>query len=174
MLKMLAQRSAMVDKAGQLVTPWFTLLADLVRTVNAKRVTAEVTAESVTGTTDETTAATIPVVLGTRGIGKLTLALSMTANANAKTVRVKLGSTTVQTYTLNNASSGSLSLMIVGTGKATQTSMTTAAWNVTPTGGITNSAEDMSGSITITVTLQLGTSTDTIALESWALDVEQN
>jgi len=156
---------------GLMAPDWFTMFSDLIRAVNNSRFTASGTAYSLTGTTDETTAATIPVTVGNSGLFRLNLGLSCTSNANTKTVRVKAGTTTLTTITLdNNTASQFATVLVVGRGASSQYVMAYGD-NVAGASGATTA--DLSGNTTLTVTLQLGTNTDTIALESWALEVEQ-
>ena len=173
LLRIIAQRVGLVDQQGRIGTDWFTFFENMVRAINASRVTSSGTAYSLTGTATETTAATINVISGNTGTFRLTLCTSCTSNANVKTVRVKIGSTTVQTITLDSTTaSQSMGIQTVGRGASSQFTFPSLVLNCTASGGVA-STENLSANNTLVVTLQLGTITDTITLESWALEVEQ-
>lgn len=169
-----AQRAEIDDGNGRVSAPWWQFFSGMATALNAKRCTASSTAYSHTGTATQTVAATIPVLAGTRGIVRLTLCFTMTANANPKTVLVTLGNTDLQTYTLDNAASASVCLCIVGTGKSSQTAFTSSTHNATTASATVLGTEDMTNPLDITVSLTLGTITDTVSLDCWALEVEQN
>jgi hypothetical protein len=173
MLRIPAQRASATDKNGQVSAPWWQFFSDMARTVNAKRFTASATEYSHTGTTDETTAATIPVVIGSTGIAKLVVMLTMTANANAKTVKVKIGASTVQTITLDNAGNAAFSVTIIGTGASTQITLADSLTNCT-TAGPVETTETINQAIDLSVTVQLATITDNITVKAYTLTVEQS
>lgn len=135
-------------------------------------------AVSVTGTTNETTLATITIpagAIGPNGQVEMWIVYSTTNNANAKTPRIKLGATayyapaittatTVQAFVRianrNSASSqvGMAASSPVGVGMAVGSAITTSAIN-------TATAQD------ITITGQLGVGTDTMTLESYSVRI---
>jgi len=174
MLSTPQQSSFLVDSAGRPAPLWWRLINDLVTWTN-KRTSQQLAGRTEhTGTAVDTSIASMQVTSGTRGIIRLSLALTMTANANAKTVKVKIGSSTVQAYTLDNAASASISLCIAGMGNNAQTSYTISAQGASVSGEpVVLTTEDMSAISTIAIFMQLSTITDTIALESYALDLEQ-
>jgi len=173
MIRLLSQRQELVDDAYRMTTSWFTMFSDLVRRVNYSQWNPSATAYALTGTTDETTAATINALIGNTGSFRLTLGLSSTSSVNAKTVRVKLGSTTIQTFTLSNSTaSQTAQLVMTGRAASSQFSIPTSLINCTSSGGIA-STENISVNIAITVTLQLANSTETVTLENYILELEQ-
>ena len=171
---MLAQRVKLVNNLGEIASNWFTMFVDLVKTVNNRRFTASGVRHELTGSTDATVATTINVIAGNLGIVRLSLSFSCTNNANAKTAIITLGSTVIQTLTIApSTSSQSAQILIIGRGASSQFTNAVSLSNCTGSGGIATT-EDISVNNTITVSMQLGTITDTIALESWALEVEQS
>ena len=174
MLSTPQQSSFLVDSAGRPAALWWRLINDIVAWVNRRTSQSLVTRYDHTGTTTDTSVASMQVTTGTRGIVRLDLALTMTANANAKTVSIKIGNSIAQSYTLDNAASAAISMVIVGMGNNKQTCYTTGVTGATVAGdACVLTTEDMGGISTIAVFMQLGTITDTIALESYALEVEQ-
>lgn len=172
-LRILSQRANAVDSGGFWMQNWFTLLADMVRAINHSRFTGSGTRAVVTDTTDSTQAVTIPVLAGNTGLVRLSLSFSCTDNANAKTAIVQLGDTTIQTITIDPSTEfQSAQILIVGRGASSQFTSAISLSNCTGSGGIATT-ENMAANNTLTVSMQLGTITDTIALESWALEVEQ-
>jgi hypothetical protein len=174
MLSTPQQSSFISDKDGRPAALWWRLFNDLVSWTNKR--TSQQLASRVehTGTADDTSVASMAITTGTRGVVRLSIALTMTANANAKTVTVKIGGSTAQTYTLDNAASAVISLCIVGMGNNKQTCYTTGLTGATVSGEpVALTTADLSATSTIAIYMQLGTITDTIALESYALDLEQ-
>ena len=169
-----AQRSDLTDLAGSRANvAWWQFFQSIMNRLNGSNFTSSGTAVAVTGTTDITLAATLTTQAGSAGVVRLTLSTSCTNNANAKTVIVKLGTTTIQTITLDASTATQTSqITIVGRGVADQYTSPASLINCTASGGIA-STESMAGTSTITVYMQLGTNTDTITLESWALEVEK-
>jgi hypothetical protein len=171
-VRILSQRAAIVDKAGRIMPDWFTFLLDLVRRVNGRTATSSTERYSLTGSAVEAEAVTTQVQPGNTGTIRLTICMTATDNANSKTVRVKLGGQTVQVIEVTSGGSASASILIVGRAADDQFISPVALYGCTADGGQAATA-DMSGTTLLAVTMQLGTITDTIALESWALDVEQ-
>jgi len=150
---------------------WFAFFSDWVRQYNKRQVSVSATRYPVTGSTDVTVAATMSATVGNSGSFRLTLNTSTTSNANAKTIIVKSGSTTILTATVDASTAfQSLSIQVTGRAASSQYLAVTNMVNCSASSGALTL--DTSGNITLTVSLQLGTTTDTIALESWALDVE--
>lgn len=170
MIRILSSRVALAGVA-QMSPDWFTFFSNWVRQYNRRQVSASAVKYELTGSTDETAAATFAVSAGNMGSWKLTVNTSCTSNANVKTVIIKAGSTTIQTVTLDASTAAqSFSMQVIGRSAGNQYLSVTNQVNCAGTPAALTL--DMSPSITITVSLQLGTITDTIALESWALDVE--
>lgn len=143
------------------------------RTVNNSRFTSSAIAYPVTNSTALTIAATIPVQAGNTGIVRLSMAFSTTNNANAKTAVIKIGSTVIQTLTLTpSTATQSAQVLIVGRAASSQYTSLAQAVNCTGSGGIAT-VENMAATASVTISLQLGLVTDTVSLESWALEVEQ-
>ena len=173
-VRMLSQTNALVDRTGLMQRGWFTMFVDLIKAVNSRRFTSSGAFYSLTGSTAGTTAATINVQAGNTGIIRLTLSFSTTNNANAKTVFVRLGSSLIQTLTITpSTASQTTQILIIGRGASSQYSSASTLINCTGSGGIATT-EDLSANNTLTVSMQLGTITDTITLETWALEVEQS
>lgn len=172
MIRILAQRVTLVDSAGRMAADWFKMLSELVNAVNKSSIVSSSASDSVTGTTDLTESASATVTIGKAGKARLSMAFSTTNNANSKTAVVKIGSTVIQTITMDaSTDTQSAELLIVGMGQ-TQYTSPVGLVNCTGSGGVSTSV-DLGAATTISVSLQLGTTTDTIALESWALSVEQ-
>lgn len=169
---MLSQRSRAVDGSYGFMREWFTLFADIVKSINNSKFIGSGDSFSHTGDTSEVLAKTIPIRMGNNGLARLSLSTSCTANANAKTVTIKLGGTTIQTVTIDSGSSSQfIQITIVGRGASSQ--YISGSFNNASGSGSGPYSIDMSGSVNIEVTMQLGTSTDTIALETWTLEVER-
>ena len=172
--KIPVQSAGITDATGRIARPWWQFLSGISKAVNAKRCTASSASYTLTDTIDDTVMATIPVVIGTRGILRLTLAFTMTASADTKTIVVSIDESTAQTYTLDNATSGSVTLMIVGTGNSAQTSFTSATRNASTTSGSVATTENMASSTNLIISATLQTITDSVTLDCWTLEVEQN
>lgn len=130
---------------------------------------------AVTGTTNETTSATVTIPAGTMRANsalRITLITSQTNNANAKTLRVKLGASTL--YSTSVASSASFQGMVV---IRNRNSLSSQACFTGQTGAgisgsaITTGAVDFSADVSLTITLQLGTGTDSFTLEGYLVEV---
>ena len=172
-IRMLSQRAGLVDQSGRMEQPWFVMFGDMVRWINRQSSSSATARKAITGTTDSTLAVSMPIDMGNTGNAVLTLAMTATNNANAKTVTVKVGDTVVQTIAIDaSTSSQTAQVMICGRGKADQYTALISGTNCTGTGMAT--AVDMSSGSTLSVYMQLGTTTDTIALESWALETRQS
>ena len=172
MIRLLGQKAAIADQRGLCMRDWFTMFADMVRAINNSRFTGSGTRYSHTGDLVSTEMVTIPVQMGNSGIARLAVATSTTSNANAKTLVIKIGGTTVQTVTLGtNTASQSVTMTIVGRGASSQY-VSCQFTNATGSGNGAY-AVDMSGTAEIALFLQLGTISDTVAIESWTLEVEQ-
>jgi len=170
-IRILSSRVALTDVTGAIKSDWFAFFSDWVRQYNKRKVSATGTAYSVTDTTDETQAVTTQVAVGNTGSFKLTVNTSCTNNANAKTIVIQVGNTTIQTVSVNASTEfQSFTLQVIGRSAGNQYMAVTSQVNCSCSSGALTL--DMSTAITLTISLQLGTITDTIALESWALDVE--
>jgi hypothetical protein len=175
MLSTPQQAAFISDKDGKPSSLWWRLFNDLVTWTNKRTSQRPDTRTEHSGTADDTQVASMAITTGTRGIIKLSIALTMTANANAKTVTIKIGNSIAQAYTLGTGASAAISLCIVGMGNSKQACYTTGVTGATVSGEpVLLTTADLSASSTVAIFMQLGTITDTIALESYALDVEQS
>ena len=173
MIRILSQRNNLVDSADRMNHQWFDFFAGWVKSYNKRMPSFSGTRYELTGTTDATEATSSVVQMGSTGRLLLTIATSSSSNLNAKTVTVKLGGQLIATLSVaTNTESQSASLLVCGRGASSQYVSAVALTNMTMADGGATTA-DISGNSTLSVELQLGTSTDTIALEMWALDVEQ-
>jgi len=133
-------------------------------------------AVALTGTTVETTLATITIPAGLIGIsGKVKLypLYSMTNNANNKVLRVKLnGSLAFYAATSNNSHSSALVIIRNIGSESVQKSSTGVVSGLGNTGTALNTlAIDTSVATTITVTGQLTNSADTMTLEGLFMEI---
>ena len=126
---------------------------------------------SLTGTTSETTLATITVpagVIGAKGKVKIYPLFSATNNANNKTLRVKLGGSTG--YFLQSSGYAQLSNLVIfrnfNSESVQRVSSGMSSGLGSTTGAFTSLAIDTSAATTIEVTGQLANSGDTLTLES--------
>ena len=173
MIKLPAQRVTLVDNLNNLTTEWYKSLLLLTRSVNNSRFTSSGSVATVTGTTSAL-AATIPVNMGNGGSVRLSVGLSSTNNANAKSLIVKLGATTIQTYAIDpSTDTQTAQIFIVGRGANDQYTTNLPSVNCVGSGG-TESTEDASGNINITLLVQLANSADSVSVEAWMLEVEQS
>lgn len=171
MIRILSSRTALVDKSGMIMPDWFTFISDWARQFNKRTFSSSGAFASVTGTTDSTSAASVNVTVGVTGSLRLTVNTTTTSNANAKTIVVKAGSVIVQTVSVtNNTASQSFTFYLSGRAANSQYSAITSQINCTGTAGVV--AADLSGNTQISIMLQLANSADSIALESYALEVE--
>lgn len=174
MIKLPAQRVTLVDNLNNLTTEWYKSLLLLTRSVNNSRFTSSGSVATVTGTTSATVAATIPVNMGNGGSVRLSVGLSSTNNANVKILIVNLGATTIQTYAIDpSTDTQTAQIFIVGRGANDQYTTNLPSVNCVGSGG-TESTEDASGNINITLLVQLANSADSVSVESWLLEVEQS
>lgn len=174
MIRILAQRALLVDKAGKMSPDWFAFFADWVKSYNRRQALASSTSyDAVTGTTDATIANSETVSIGASGMARLALSVSCTANANAKSVIVRIGGEDACVLSVSSgAAYASVDILIAGRG-ASGGQYCAPVSLVNGTASPLSTAADLSGNTTIDILLQLGSSTDTISLESWALTVEQ-
>lgn len=133
-------------------------------------------AVALTGSTSETTLATIPIPAGAlRQHGRIRLwaATSTTNNANAKTLKVKLNGNVVGgSLALASTASQSLEVDVVN-GRVPNSNY----GNVSASIGATVSNQgaaltvDTTQAMTVTITGQLGTGTDTLTLQAYSLEI---
>ena len=171
MIRILSSRTALVDNKGVIMPDWFTFLTDWVKQFNKRSVAYSTSATSVTGSTALTEAYSANCTPGNTGSVRMVINTTSTSNANAKTVIVKAGSVTIATIAIsNNTAFQSCSLMITGRAANSQYMAVTGLLNCTVSPAALTF--DMSGAVTFTVSLQLANSADTVALQSFSLDVE--
>jgi len=134
------------------------------------------TTASITGTTAETTLATVVVpaaAMGASGALRITTLWQYTNSANNKTLRVNFGGTAF----LNNSATTTLAtqtLTIIRNRTAsTQIGFTNATFSAigTTTGTLATSSADTSASQSLTITAQLANSGETASLESYTVEL---
>jgi hypothetical protein len=132
---------------------------------------------SVTGTTTETVLATINIpagAVGPNGYVRITADWSLTSNADTKNFRMRLGGNTIgSSYTLNAAQSTFFSDAAVYNQNSQSSQYTRFRGN---TGGQYNVSTgsltaNMATAQSLTLTAQLGTSTDTVTLLSYTVEI---
>lgn len=132
-------------------------------------------AAPLTGSTGETTLATIRVpagLLGANGQLEITTLWSMTNNANVKTFRVKLGSTTFAQIALASFLGYQHFTRIINRNNpALQVSMpaTTSIVFGGTGGGLATGTVDTAQDQSLTITAQLAVGTDTVTLEGYSV-----
>ena len=135
------------------------------------------TASSVTGTTSETILATIPIpggALGPHGSLRITTLWSYTNSANNKSLRVNMGGTVwffqVQTTT---ASAQALTMIRNRGAVNSQIGYAISTGSVLGSTSVANptAAINTAAAQSITITGQLATSTETITLESYTVEI---
>lgn len=131
---------------------------------------------SVTGTLVETTLATValPALSSNSRLRIRVLASTALANANAKTVSIKYGGTLIgQSIGLPNNLSTVLDIDLFN--RNSTGSQVNRSASATPTGPLAGAfstyAIDTSVPKNLTITAQLGTTTDTITLEGYCVEV---
>lgn len=131
-------------------------------------------AQSVTGTTTETTLATITVpanAMGANGRIEITTMWSYTNSANNKTLKVKFGGTTLQNITATTTASLQVAMMIANRNAAN--SQVASPNSSTGSGATTNAVQtaaiDTTAAVTILLTAQLANTGETITLEAYSV-----
>lgn len=138
---------------------------------------ASAVAVSVTGTTNETTLATVTVPAGAMGLNGgvlIVTAWNATVNANAKTPRIRLGGTGGTVYfspaAASTASFGA-NTSIRNRGAANSQVGGAAATSASGSGvsglALPTSSVDTTASVDLVISGQLGTGTDTLTLERY-------
>lgn len=136
-------------------------------------------AVTLTGTTTETTMATVTVpanVMGANGRIEIDVAWSHTNNANNKTEKVKFGGTSYSNVVTTTSSTNNQKLFIANrnatnsqTGQQAGGVGTTASPYGLGSVSYVTSAIDTTSAVSITFTGQLANTTDTIVLESYSV-----
>ncbi|EPR09758.1 hypothetical protein M527_06420 [Sphingobium indicum IP26] len=144
---------------------------------NPQIVAQSAVAASVTGTTTETTLATVSILGGTVGANgrlRITTLWSYTNNANSKSFRLRLGGT--QIWSRAEGSSDSARHSAEMANRNSQSSQVTSSgsggggWGpVTAT--VTTTAIDTSATQSLTITAQLANSGDTATLEAYIVEL---
>lgn len=130
-----------------------------------------------TGTTSETTLATITLPAGSMGANgriEIDALWSVTNSANTKNTRVRLGGTEIYRSTLTtSAALRHLTMAHNRNSQASQVAMDKFTANGTGASGnaVTTAAVDTSAEQTITLTAQLASAAETITLESYIVTV---
>lgn len=133
---------------------------------------------SVTGTTTETTLATIAIpaaAMGTTGALRIHMQWTFSNNADTKTFYVRLGGTFLWLSTETTEATAVNSVLIRNRGSL---SSQLGGWNISRNSGIGDSTAsfvtstiNMGNAQNLTITGQLGTSTDTITLEGYTVEL---
>ena len=147
--------------------------------LNAFVLYSNLTTASLTGTTAETTLATIPIKGGVLGVnGKLRFYIlgTVTNNANTKSFRLKHASTTL--WQVTYTTSVGVTTQILFLNKNSESSQVTALFNSSGLGGttstvVTPSAIDTSADFSLTITGQLGNSADSISVTAIFVEIMQ-
>lgn len=128
-----------------------------------------------TGTTSETTLATITIpagAMGPNGRIEIDVLWSYPSSANSKTFRQKFGATTITTSVVSTGLALRTSALVANRG-ATNSQVASpnfaASFGASPSVGVTTSAIDTTAAVNITLTAQLGVSTDTVTLEAYSV-----
>lgn len=129
-----------------------------------------------TGSTSETTLATIIIPggsMGPNGRCIVTALLTGTNNANAKTLKVKLAGNFYLNYSAASVATTRVRVEIAN--RNSQSSQVGGAVSIAglggSSGGALNTAVDTSANVTILITGQLASGADTITLESYSVEV---
>ena len=147
--------------------------------LNAFVLYSNLTTASLTGTTAETTLATIPIKGGVLGVnGKLRFYIlgTVTNNANAKSFKLKHASTTLWQVAYTTAVGVTAQILFLN--KNSESSQVTALFNSSGLGGttstvVTPSAIDTSADFSLTITGQLGNSADSISVTAIFVEIMQ-
>jgi hypothetical protein len=152
-----------------------TLATKLVKGVYV--IAASAVQSSHTGTTAETTLATIAVPansLGANGILRITVQWGFVGVADTKRCRIKFNGTDFIDLTAANTSLSARHQTQIANRNATNsqvgTSIAQANWNTVTLSPIT-SAHDTTGSLNITITGQLANAADTVAVEGYLVEL---
>jgi len=128
---------------------------------------------TVTGTTDETTLDTITIpagILGLDGGVRLTAALLVTGTNGSKTIRLKFGSTTLETMTIaaGFAAAARLDVLLFNDAAADSQVVSTLLHRHSgnPDVRLTTSSEDTSGARNLVITVQLANASDSVSLQA--------
>lgn len=150
-----------------------TTLTDEIRNRGVRRtILSKGTPTSVTGTTTETTLASVTIpggTIGPNGLVEVLLGATMTSNTNAKSVRVRLGGTEVQLVVIATAVAGfrgSFGITNAGAQNAQFALTGGASGYGVYAAGVNRMAVDTSVDQSLTITVSLASAADTFALES--------
>lgn len=140
---------------------------------------SNLTTTSLTGTTAETTLATIPIKGGVLGVnGKLRFYIlgTVTNNANAKTFRLKHASTPL--WQVSHTTAVGITSQILFLNKNSESSQVTSLFNSAILSGsaatvVTPSSIDTSADFSLTVTGQLANSADSISVTAIFAEIMQ-
>ena len=147
--------------------------------LNAFVLYSNLTTASLTGTTLETTLATIPIKGGVLGVnGKLRFYIlgTVTNNANPKSFRLKHASTTL--WQVAHYAAVGVTSQILFLNKNSESSQVTSLFNSSGLGGststvVTPSAIDTSADFSLTLTGQLADSADSISVTAIFVEIMQ-
>lgn len=128
-----------------------------------------------TGSTSETTLATIVIPggsLGANGRIEIDTIWSYTNSANNKIMRVKFGATTYTQITATTTASCRLSTLIWNRSATSQVAYTSVASGFGPsTGTIVTGSSDTNGDVSVTITGQLASGAETMTLEAYGVRI---
>jgi hypothetical protein len=133
-------------------------------------------ASSVTGTTAETTLASVTIpggMMGVNGVLRVTFLTNNTNNVNSKTFRLKIGGVTVMPYTYGGSAQAQQMFILRNRGaQNVQTFLNSNAVVFgTTTATTVNTNFDMSVDQVLSITGQLAVGTDSMTLESYTVEV---
>lgn len=149
---------------------------------NRPRILARLSSNTGNASTNETTVFTHTLSANTLASNgdaiRLTIWGTFAANANNKTIRIKFGATTITTVGAGAFNSGSFhyTTIVLRTSSTAQTASTTGYLNSSTTasrGDVASPSETLSGSVTVSVTLQ-GSSDNDAVLNAAILELLPN
>lgn len=136
---------------------------------------------SVTGTTTETTLATVTIPggsMGPNGALRIDVSASWTANTNLKTLNIKLGGTLIGGFGRSGATETGARTQVVVENRGSQTSQvisqpsaTSIIFGVFTVAYPATLTKDTSQDLALTITGTLANSADTITLERYLVEV---
>lgn len=134
---------------------------------------------SVTGTVAETVLATVAIPAMAAGVAggkiRITVDTTQTANADAKTVRLRLAGSQIwggsSIFLSTSGSKFAAEVWIVGSNSQKTMANITTTYGGAATGAMVTSAVDMTQPQNLTITGQLATSTDSLQIEGYTVEI---
>lgn len=129
-----------------------------------------------TGTTSETTLATLTLpanIMGVNGVVRVMLLWSATNNANNKTVRFKFGGSTFYAVAITTGVMCQAIVEVPNRNNASSQVGAQSAFNGVGNGGaaVITAAVNTANAVTMLITGELANSADTITIEAYSLEV---